>query len=133
MNTSRVRRPYYQHHAITKEQPSHSPQERKVTVKVRQSSWITTGEKILYSFFGILLIGICYYIVSFSSTTDSLNREIQSIETEIETKQIQNETLTFEIKELSRPERIKAIAEKHGLEIQNTKVKSAYFSNEKNR
>lgn len=133
MNTSRVRKPYYQHHAITKERQIHAPEERKVTVKVRQSSWITTGEKILYSFFGILLIGICFYLVSFSSTTDSLNREMQTLQRDIEVKQIQNETLTFEIKELSRPERIKAIAEKHGLEIQNTKVKSAYSSHNKNR
>lgn len=133
MNTSRADKSYYQHQAIPREYPKQLPQERRVTVKVRQSSWITTGEKILYSIFGILILSFSYYLVSFSSTTDSLNREIQVIEKEIELKKIQNENLTFEIKELSRPERIKAIAEKHGLEIQNTKVKSAYYSSNKNR
>jgi|SRR5699024_481235 len=129
MNTSRVKRAYYQQ-TIPQRQ---APKERKVAVTVRQKSWITTGEKILYSVLGVLLIAFSYYMVTFSSTTDSLNREIQALENDIELKQIQNENLTFEIKELSRPERIKAIAEKHGLEIQNTKVKSAHFLSNKNR
>lgn len=131
MNTSRANKMYWQHQALPNEHPT--PKERRVTVKVKPTSWITRGEKIIYSFLGLLLIFFCYNIVSFSSTTDTLNREIQSIEKEIELKQIQNENLTYEIKELSRPERIKAIAEKHGLEIQDTKVKSAHAIQKKNR
>ncbi|HLS35863.1 MAG TPA: cell division protein FtsL [Bacillota bacterium] len=128
MNTSRVNRAYLQHQAVPAQHPT--PQERRITVKVTQKSWITTGEKILYSIFGILFVIACFYIVSYSSSTDSLNRDIQSLESEIELKQVQNEHLTYEIKELSRPERIRAIAEENGLEIQNTKVKSAHFIHE---
>lgn len=114
MNTSRVRA----------WQPN--PREQKtVRVKVRRKSWITKGEKIIYSFVGICLIAAGVYIVSYSSTTDTLNRDIQTLEKRISEQHIQNENLEFKIKELSKPERIMKIAEKNGLKIQDTKVKRA--------
>lgn len=125
MNTSEARTKRWQPKTYEPKQPT-----TKVTVKVRKQGWITKGEKIIYTFVGVGLILMCYYLVSYSSTTDSLNREIQSIEKKIELKQIQNENLTYEVKELSKPDRIKAIAEKHGLKIQNTKVKRAHALND---
>ena len=128
MNTSEARTRKWQ------PKPNESQElarEKRVTVKVRKQSWITTGEKVIYSIVGIGLIIMSYYFVTYSSTTDSLNREIQSLEKEIELKQIENESLAYEVKELSRPDRIKGIADEYGLKIQNTKVKRAHaFNNE---
>lgn len=99
--------------------------EKSVTVKVHKQGWITKGEKMLYSLVGIFLLLAGCYIVFFSSSTDTLNRELQSLEQTVQTQQVVNEGLLFEVKELSRPERITKIAEDNGLKIQNAKVKQA--------
>ncbi len=96
---------------------------QQVKVKVRTSGWITKGEKVIYSFICLLFICFGIFIVSYSSSLDQLNREVQTIESKVQEQQIKNEGLTFEKKELSRPERIISIAEKNGLKIQDTKVK----------
>lgn len=131
MNTSEARN--QQHWQPDPSAPHHPMRKKQVTVKVRKQSWITKGEKLLYSIVGIGLIVMSYFSVTYSSSTDSLNREIQSLEREIEQKQIENEGLAYEVKELSKPERIKAIAEKYGLQIQNTKVKRAHALNNNSR
>lgn len=101
------------------------PQQKKVIIKVKKKSWLTKGEKIIYALFGVLLIVAGIYIVSFSSATDSLNRELQTLEANVQQQRIENETLMFEKDELSKPERITAIAKENGLKIQATKVKRA--------
>ncbi|WP_099157988.1 cell division protein FtsL [Virgibacillus ndiopensis] len=109
---------------------SHSPKrEKQVAIKVRKSSWITKGEKVLYSVIGVSLILAGIFIVSFSSTTDSVNREIQSLERTIQTQKVENDGLKYEKKELSRPERIIKIAKENGLKIQDSEVKHASVIN----
>jgi len=106
--------------------PAYKPEEQnKVKVKVRKSSWITKGEKLLYSIAGICLVSVGIYVVSFSSSTDSLNRELQQLESEVQTQQVKNEGLSFDVSELSRPERITKIAKENGLKIQDAKIKQA--------
>ncbi|MFD2044006.1 cell division protein FtsL [Ornithinibacillus salinisoli] len=100
-------------------------QEEKQKVVVRKKSWITKGEKVLYSFVGLFLIVASAYIVSYSSSTDTLNRDLQSLEQNVQSQKLTNESLVFEIKELSRPERITQIAKENGLTIQNAEVKQA--------
>ncbi|TQS75657.1 cell division protein FtsL [Ornithinibacillus gellani] len=100
-------------------------QDNKKVVKVRRQSWVTKGEKFLYAIFGVILILVSTYVVSFSSQTDSLNRELQKLENVVQSQQLTNEGLAFEVKELSSPDRITEIAKKHGLTIQNAKVKQA--------
>lgn len=120
MNTNNARKwreTYIEQHA--------SPQpEKQVKVKV-QKNWITKGEKILYSMICFMILLAGYYIVSYSSSTDALNREVQTLETEIEQQIVVNEGLEFEIKELSKPERITQIAKEHGLEIEDGEIKHA--------
>jgi len=99
--------------------------EQKVTVKVRKQGWITKGEKVLYSLIGTSIIIAGGFMVSFSSSTDSLNRELQQLEQSVQNQQVINEGLLFEMKELQRPERITQIARDNGLMIQNTEVKQA--------
>lgn len=61
----------------------------------------------------------------FSTSVNSLNRDIQQLDSNIETIQSQNVSLHAEVQELSNPTRILTIAEKHGLDIKNSNVKQA--------
>lgn len=108
------------------------PQERqkKVIVRVKKKSWLTKGEKIIYTFFGILLLIASIYIVSFSSSVDSLNRNVQTLETQLQQQKLENENLIFEVSELSKPERIINIAKDNGLKIQEAEVIRAVKLNE---
>lgn len=100
-------------------------QEQKVAVKVQKQGWLTKGEKILYSFMGVVVISAGIFIVSYSSATDTLNRDLQDLETTVQYQQVKNESLQYEMKSLSRPERITKIARDKGLKIQNAEVKQA--------
>lgn len=112
-------------------QPSRQQQtQKKIVVKVRKKSWLTKGEKLIYAFFSTVLIMAGIYIVSFSSTTDTINRNVQTLEQQVQQQKLENENLLFEISELSKPERITKIAKENGLKIQDTKVKRAVHSNE---
>ncbi|HLR40957.1 MAG TPA: cell division protein FtsL [Virgibacillus sp.] len=113
-------------HSYTNQAPV---KEKQVAVKVHKQSWITKGEKMLYSVVGASLIIAGIYTVSFSSSTDTLNRELQALENQVQTQQVTNEGLLFEMKELSRPERITKIAKENGLKIQDAKVKKAHAYN----
>ncbi|GGJ86746.1 hypothetical protein GCM10007063_06600 [Lentibacillus kapialis] len=113
---------------------SYSPsvgKQEKQTVKVHKKNWITKGEKVLYSGAGALLIAASIYVVSFASSTDTLNRELQSLEQTVQHQKVTNEGLVYEKKQLSRPERITRIAKENGLKIQDARVKqaTAYHNN----
>ncbi|MUV36228.1 Cell division protein FtsL [Lentibacillus sp. JNUCC-1] len=101
----------------------------KTVVKVKESGWITKGEKLIYGFASVCLIVASIFIVSYSSSMDSLNRDVQSLERKISVQQTTNENLQFEKQELTRPERITQIAREHGLTIQNAEVKQANLMN----
>lgn len=105
-------------------------QKRKVKVVVKRRRWVTKGEKILYSATSVGLVIACLYIVFFASSTDHMNRDIQNIEQSIQEQQVYNESLYFEVKELSKPERIMKIAEEKGLKLQESKVKRAQLIKE---
>lgn len=94
-------------------------------VVIKKSGWITQGEKVLYSVVGICLILVSVLVVTFSSQTDTLNRNLQSVEQKVQKQELKNAGLADEIKELSRPERIIKIAKENGLKIQDAKVKQA--------
>lgn len=100
-------------------------QQKKVVVKIRKKSWLTKGEKIIYAFLCMLIIFSGIYIVSFSGSTDTLNREVQSLEQKVEHQKVEIASSQYEIRELSKPERIIKIAKENGLKIQDTEVKRA--------
>lgn len=102
-----------------------APKQKQVVIRVKRKSLVTRGEKVLYCFFSIVFIVACFYIVSFSSTMDSLNRDVQTLEQRVEQQTSTNENLVTDIKELSKPERITKIAKENGLKIQDTEVKKA--------
>lgn len=103
---------------------SYQPKVEKKIV-IRKKSWITKGEKLLYSFVAACLLIAGGFVVSYSSSLDNINREIQSLENEIAQQKVVNEGLVFEIKELSRPERIIQYAKENGLSLQAAEVKQA--------
>lgn len=103
--------------------------DKEVIVKVRKTGWITKGEKILYTLFSACVIAGALYIVSYSSSTDTLNRELQSLEQTILNQEVTNEGLLFEVRELSKPDRITKIAKEKGLKIQDSAVKRAQLFN----
>jgi len=111
--------------------PEQLPQnEPKVNVKVKKKQgWITKGEKVIYSIVFLVFIAFGIFIVTYSSSTDSLNSELQTMEQSVKTQKIKNEGLVFEKKELSRPERIIGIAKDKGLKIQDTDVRQAQALN----
>lgn len=108
---------------------SYQPQVEKKVI-VRRKSWISKGEKVLYSFVAMFLLLTGVFVVSYSSSMDSLNRDIQSLEKKITNQEVVNEGLMFEIKELSRPERITQYAKENGLTIQAAEVKQANAFNQ---
>lgn len=101
-------------------------QNEKSVVKVRKTGWITKGEKVLYSIIGICLIVGCIFMVSYASSTDSLNREIESLDTVVQKQEVENEGLLYEMKELSNPDRITRIARENGFQIQDADVKQVH-------
>ncbi|TXL67593.1 cell division protein FtsL [Cerasibacillus terrae] len=92
--------------------------------KVHKKGWVTKGEKILYVFFTSVFLLAASFLVTFSSTTDTLNRDVQTLENKVDDQKIKIEALEFEKKELQRPERIIQKAKENGLNIKNSKVKS---------
>lgn len=125
MNSNHARN--WQREQIERRQPRR-PQ--KEVIRTRKSGLITRGEKIIYSFFCMLFAAASIYVVAYSSSTDKLNREIQSLNEKVQQQKLENEDLVFEINELSKPERITKIAKENGLKIQETKVKRATKSND---
>lgn len=110
--------------------PQQAPKkEQKPHVKIHKKRWITKGEKVIYSIVFLCFIVSGIFIVSFSSSTDSLNRELIALEQTVKHQKVTNEGLVFEKKELSRPERILQIAKEKGLKIQDADVKQAQALN----
>ncbi|PKR78532.1 cell division protein FtsL [Halalkalibacillus sediminis] len=97
-------------------------QKERQTVK---KPWISKGEKVLYTTGILTLAIIAIMMVTFSSSIDSLNRDMQKVEGDIQHYQAQNTSLEAEVKELSNPNRILTIAEENGLNIRNADVKQA--------
>lgn len=105
-------------------------QQKRVVVKVKNKSWLTKGEKVLYSLGFIMLLAATFYVVSFSAQVDQLNRQYQSLETDVNNKITSNEVLTYEMKELSEPTRILAIANANGFKVQGKQIKRIKKSTE---
>lgn len=108
----------------------HEQEKKKVVIRTKKRSMITRGEKLIYSSFCVLLTVASIYVVTFSSSMDKLNRNIQSLDKTVQQQKLENENLIFEINELSKPERITKIAKENGLKIQETQVKRAIKLND---
>ncbi|MGP4072557.1 cell division protein FtsL [Piscibacillus sp. B03] len=111
--------------------PERQDQQRPSPKKQRfvKKAWFTKGEKFLYTT-GLVIIAISMiFVVQYSSSLDTVNRDIQRVNSNIEQVKTDNNALQAEVKELSKPSRILAEAEKHGLSIKNSNVKQASQTN----
>ncbi|MFD2656258.1 cell division protein FtsL [Gracilibacillus thailandensis] len=120
--SSQHARAYYTHDQVREQVQQPNVVRKKVKVQKR---WVTRGEKMMYVIFAVIFLSISAYLVSYSSSLDQLNREVESLNTQIQQQTVHNKNLAFKQKELSQPERIIENAKKHGLEVQNTQVKRA--------
>ncbi len=108
------------------ENVKYQQEERQVQVQpVPKKQWITKGEKITYSLISVVVIAISLYVVSFSTSIDSVNRDIQQLESTVTEQMVMNDTLKAQKAELSEPSRILEEAKKHGLDIRNSQVVQA--------
>ncbi|MCT2538065.1 cell division protein FtsL [Aquibacillus koreensis] len=123
MNTSEARS-WQQSWQEQHTNPTRRTEQEKVKVKVHKR-WITPGEKFIYFLFGVISIAVLMFTVSFSSSTDALNRQVQQLESQVQQQQTNNENLEHKVKEYSNPDRILRIAKENGLKVQNTQVKQA--------
>ncbi|WP_112180752.1 MULTISPECIES: cell division protein FtsL [Paraliobacillus] len=114
----------WQQTAAERSEQTYRQTETKKQVKVDVTQrWITPGEKFLYVIFSLATAATLFYVVSFSTNLDALNRDIQSLESTVEQQETINANLTYQVKEYSNPDRILRIAKENGLKIQNTEVK----------
>ncbi|RCW70807.1 cell division protein FtsL [Saliterribacillus persicus] len=120
MSANNAREWQHQHERVY--EPNRKVVKRKVRV---HKKWITTGEKFMYCIFAVTAIIACLYIITFSSQTDQLNRQVQKLESNVETQETNVANLNYKVKELSQPDRIVSFAKEHGLKIKNTRVKQA--------
>lgn len=90
---------------------------------VHKRSKITLGEKLLAA---LLVVFVCFMAIKVISTQASIykvNNEIQQMETSVQKQKKVNEDLKMQVNDLSRYERIKGIAKKKGLKLNENNVK----------
>ncbi|WP_027963099.1 cell division protein FtsL [Halalkalibacillus halophilus] len=110
------------------ENPHHIPrrqEEPTIQPTPKKSTWFTKGEKVLYTAGVSIMAIVATFVVSYSSSVDSLNRDMQNLNAEVQEVQSKNVTLQAEVQELSNPNRILTIAEENGLNIRHAQVKQA--------
>src|SRR5699024_12704140 len=96
MNTNNARQ-WQQYSAQTQRD-----NQRKFVVKVRSKNWLTKGEKVIYAFLATVLLVIGILIVSYASSVDTLNLDVQSLEQDIKNQTAKNNKLLGEVRELNK-------------------------------
>ncbi|WP_059104706.1 cell division protein FtsL [Shouchella shacheensis] len=105
-------------------QPHHQPEpQRKQRKVVRHRAKITLGEKLIALMMAGILFGLFGWIVHNFATIYSLQSDIATLETSVETQQDLNAGYEIQVKELSAPDRIMTEAEKMGMQHDNAQVK----------
>ncbi|MEK3989471.1 MULTISPECIES: cell division protein FtsL [Robertmurraya] len=92
--------------------------------KVRKTnSWLSPGEKILGVTFCAALCFGAVHIISNQAAIYELNKDIQNTSVKLEDQQKINNDLSMQVGELSTPDRIRSMAEKLGLKLNDNNVK----------
>ncbi len=92
--------------------------------KVRKTnSWLSPGEKILGVTFCAALCFGAVHIISNQAAIYELNKDIQNTSVKLEEQQKINNDLSMQVGELSTPDRIRSMAEKLGLKLNDNNVK----------
>ncbi|WP_442599403.1 cell division protein FtsL [Neobacillus sp. D3-1R] len=91
--------------------------------KKDKQSWLTPGEKILGVFFGAIVCFGAVQMVSAQASIYEVNKDIQTIETNINEQKKVNNDLKMQVSELSTYERIWEKARELGLKLNENNVK----------
>lgn len=84
---------------------------------------ISTGEKLLYILFIIIVVTVLSVLLTRYATISQLNYEAQYLEKESVKIEERNSTLQLEVASLSAPERIIAIAQEEGMTLDKSTVR----------
>lgn len=99
-------------------------QVNKTSTVIIEKGRITKGEVFLLTFLALVFFAVSILVINNYATIHSLNREVHTLESEIENKQRINNDLKLQATELSEPDRIMKIAkEKLGLTLNENNVK----------
>jgi len=108
-------RPYNQGNLakqIERKPKQRTVQKKRVTVR---PGGISAGEKLLYFFIVIALVTVSTFIIARYAKISDYNYQILETKQEVKKVSEQNGELHAKIDELSKPERIRSIAEQMGL------------------
>ncbi|WP_165820751.1 cell division protein FtsL [Pueribacillus theae] len=97
---------------------------KKTSTVVVEKGRITKGEVVLLAILAITFFLASVFVISNYSSINSINRDIQAVQTEIDAKTRENQDLELQVTELSDPDRIFNIAKNElGLELNEENVK----------
>ncbi|MGI2327295.1 cell division protein FtsL [Planococcus sp. YIM B11945] len=114
MALNAVKETYIQQPAVP-----HIP-DRQPVIKKRV---ITKGEKVLYLSFLAVFVLCAILILQNQAAIQASTQDIQTIEQKIDEKAKQNSDLAVQVSELSKYERIMAIAKEAGLKLDGRNIK----------
>lgn len=96
----------------------------KTSTVIVEKGKISKGEVFLLIALALIFFAVSILVVNNYATIHSLNREVHSLQSEIDNKQRMNDDLKLQVTELSEPDRIMKIAkEKLGLSLNENNVK----------
>ncbi|CEH32108.1 hypothetical protein AM501_28295 [Aneurinibacillus migulanus] len=109
-------RPYNQGNLATRIEQKPKPKQRTIQKKrVTIRPGISSGEKLLYFFVVIALVIVSTFLIARYAKISHYNYQILETKQEVKKVTEQNGELHAKIDELSKPERIRSIAEQMGL------------------
>ncbi len=119
------RRDFYLSNLARKQQYQYQPaqQPEREIKKVKRHAKITPGEKVLAFLLIAFLAVMSIQIISANAQVYEVNKDVEDVKTAIQEQETVNSELEAQVKEMSRYERIKEIAEKKGLNLDGNNVK----------
>ncbi|WP_141431289.1 cell division protein FtsL [Bacillus sp. 03113] len=107
------------------QQVQHEQQQTIISPKRKKSqkSWLSPGEKILGMLFCVLVFVGAIHIISNQSAIYEVNKDIKNMSSSIQEQKKTNEDLTTQVSDLSNYDRVRKIAEKLGLTLDENNVK----------
>ena len=113
-------------HTIPEHAPSYTPQKKsenqeKKTLQKKNRYFL---EKTIAVSMAIIVFLLTFAVVSFEIKIASANRSLQDTNREVATETVINRNLEQEVQELSRYDRVYAIAKANGLEMNEENVRN---------
>lgn len=115
--------------------PARHVKEHQIKERIYKGRF-TKGEKLIYSFGVIVMVMVCFVLITNYALMYMSNHDIQQLEDQIVQQQSSIDGLSLQVKELSDPERILHIAQNDmGMTLSDDNVHvihgySSYGSNE---